>query len=181
MARHALRNLMGVVVAVALSSSPVAAQRPGTQTITNSVSNLCLGVVGVDSHEAGALVEVYTCNPGGGDQGRDNRWTIVTQADGFVQIRNQVSGLCLGVQGVDSHRSGALVEVYTCDPPGVAAQDNQWRIVPQNDGTKQIQNRVSGLCLGVQGADSHGPGGQVEVYDCTSRRFPVRDQHWRIP
>lgn len=180
MSRTQIGRFTLVALALGLISSPVAAQRPGFQTITNSVSGLCLGVQGVDSHVAGGLVEVYTCNPGGGDAGRDNRWSIVQQADGFVQIRNQVSGLCLGVQGVDSHTSGALVEVYTCDGGGLPALDNQWRIVPQNDGTKQIQNRVSGLCLGVQGADSHGPGGQVEVYSCTSRRFPVRDQHWRM-
>ena len=127
MNRHGMRNVLGAVIALALTSSPVAAQRPG-----------------------------------------------------FVSITNAFSNLCLGVQGVDSHVAGGLVEVYTCNPPGIASEDQQWRIVPQNDGTKRIENRVSGLCLGVQGADSHSAGAQVEVYDCNSRRFPVRDQHWRF-
>ena len=179
MNRHGMRNVLGAVIALALTSSPVAAQRPGFVSITNAFSNLCLGVQGVDSHVAGGLVEVYTCNPPG-IASEDQQWRIVPAADGFVSITNKVSNLCLGVQGVDSHRSGALVEVYTCNPPGIASMDQQWRIVPQNDGTKRIENRVSGLCLGVQGADSHSAGAQVEVYDCNSRRFPVRDQHWRF-
>lgn len=35
---------------------------------------LCLGVRGVDHHKPAAGVEVYACDPGRGDAGRDGRW-----------------------------------------------------------------------------------------------------------
>src|SRR5690606_23179636 len=46
----------------------------GPRLLRNRVSNLWLGVRGVDSHRAGEGAEVYHCDPGGSDPGRDNRW-----------------------------------------------------------------------------------------------------------
>jgi hypothetical protein len=48
----------------------------GYVALKNRVSGLCLGVQGVDSHKAGAGVEVYHCAPGGGDAGRDSLWKV---------------------------------------------------------------------------------------------------------
>ena len=145
------------------ASPPVA----GYDHILNKVSNLCLGVMGVDGHGPGVRVEVYHCNPGGGDAGNDNQWTIKDLGNGYSHIINKVSGLCLGVLGVDGHGPGVRVEVYHCNPGGGdAGNDNQWTIKDLGNGYSHIINKVSGLCLGVLGVDGHGPGVPVEVFHC---------------
>ena len=171
--------------AFALFSGPIAsAQTPlsGYQHIHNAVSDLCLGVRGIDAHAPGTEVEVYHCNPGGGDRGLDNQWTFVLLSNGYVHILNRVSSLCLGVRGVDNHTPGTGVEVYHCNPGGGdRGLDNQWRIVAEPDGFVVIQNRVSGLCLGVVGVDAHGPGAGAEVYHCNpGGADPGRDNRWRF-
>jgi hypothetical protein len=179
---------LGALAATALIASSERAAiaetpAPEHQVITNAVSNLCLGVRGVDNHPAGTGVEVYYCNPGAGDRGHDNQWVFSPAGDGYVNIKNRASNLCLGVRGVDRHTAGTEVEVYTCVPGGGdAGLDNQWRVVAEPDGFKRIENRVSGLCLGVRGVDQHGPGSGAEVYHCTppSSSDPGRDNRWRF-
>ena len=43
-------------------------------------------------------------------------WSIESLGEDYSYIKNAVSGLCLGVQGVDDHTAGAGVEVYHCNP-----------------------------------------------------------------
>lgn len=77
--------------------------------IKNKVSNLCLGVRGLDSHSAGAEVEVFKCD------GQDSHWYFrEIESRKQFQIKNRVSQLCLGVVGVDKPQRGAAVEVYHC-------------------------------------------------------------------
>src|SRR4028119_2493314 len=66
-------------------------------------------------------------------------------------IQNRDSGLCLGVRGVDNHRPGTGAEAYHCKPGGGdPGRDNQWDIIKIRDSIySYIQNRDSGLCLGV--------------------------------
>ncbi|WP_373372247.1 ricin-type beta-trefoil lectin domain protein [Sorangium atrum] len=157
-------------------------QPPGYVSLVNAVSNLCLGVREVDNHGPGAGVEVYTCNPGGADRGCDNQWRMESTTDGFVHIKNRVSNLCLGVRGVDQHGPGAEVEVYHCAPGGSdGGRDNQWRVKSDLDGSSRLENRISGLCLGVRGVDQHGPGAGVEVYPCNPGGADNgRDNRWRV-
>lgn len=116
-------------LASSLSRVEAQAERRSRFFIANRVSNLCLGVLGVDGHGPGVRLEVYHCNPGGGDAGNDNQWTIKGLGKGYSQIVNRVSGMCLGVVGVDDHWAGAAVEVYRCNPgSGDAGEDNQWTI-----------------------------------------------------
>jgi hypothetical protein len=152
------------------------------RSFNNAVSNLCLGVQGVDHHSAGANVEVYTCSPGGGDKGCDNDWIITPAGGGFSFIKNRVSGLCLGVKGVDRHGPGALAEVYNCNPGGHdPGLDMQWRIVDEGNGLSRLENRVSNLCLGVQGVDNHRAGALVEVYTCNPGHGDAgRDNRWKL-
>jgi Ricin-type beta-trefoil lectin domain len=169
-------------LASSLSRVEAQAERPSHFFITNKVSNLCLGVLGVDGHGPGVRVEVYHCNPGGGDAGNDNQWTIQDLGNGYSHIINKVSNLCLGVVGVDSHGPGARVEVYHCNPGGGdAGNDNQWTIQPLTNGYSYIKNRVSGLCLGVVGVDDHWAGAAVEVYRCKPGSGDAgNDNQWTI-
>ncbi len=135
--------------------------------IRNRVSNLCLGVVGVNNHTAGARAEVYYCDPAGSDAGYDNQWYL-QQIGSYYRIRNRVSNLCLGVVGVDNHTAGAPVEVYDCSPSASDGKlDAQWYLSPVGSiGFETIKNRVSNLCLGVVGVNNHTAGAREEVYHC---------------
>jgi Ricin-type beta-trefoil lectin domain len=154
----------------------------GYYHILNKVSNLCLGVMGVDGHGPGVRAEVYHCNPGGGDAGHDNQWTIQDLGNGYHHVTNRVSNLCLGVVGVDNHPVGERVEVYHCNPGnGDAGNDNQWEIKDLGNGYSHIVNKVSGLCLGVLGVDGHGPGVPVEVFHCNPGSGDAgNDNQWTI-
>jgi len=169
---------------LASSLSRVEAQSVGQSRlfITNRVSNLCLGVRGVDVHGPGVRVEVYHCSPGSGDAGNDNQWSIKDLGNGYSHIINKVSNLCLGVVGVDGHGAGAAVEVFHCNPGGGdAGNDNQWTIKGLGSGYSQIINRVSGLCLGVVGVDDHWAGAAGEVYRCNPGSGDAgEDNQWTI-
>ncbi|XZN91854.1 MAG: RICIN domain-containing protein [Microcoleus sp.] len=169
-------------LASSLSRVEAQAEKQSRFFITNKVSNLCLGVLGVDGHGPGVRVEVFHCNPGGGDAGNDNQWTIKDLGNGYSHIINKVSNLCLGVVGVDGHGPGARVEVYHCNPgSGDAGNDNQWTIQPLRNGYSYIKNRVSGLCLGVVGVDDHWAGAAVEVYRCKPGSGDAgNDNQWTI-
>lgn len=129
-----------------------------------NASGLCLGVVGVDNHRAGAPVEVYFCDR---SPGYDQQW-YKQSVDGYYRIKNRVSGLCLSVVGVNRHGAGDPVEVYYCYPSTSDSKlDAQWSFNEHTTlGFGTFRNRVSGLCLGVVGLNRHTAGARAEVYNC---------------
>lgn len=171
---------MGAAFVLTSFTALTASAADDPQVITNGASNLCLGVRGVDKHGPGTGVEVYWCNPGNGDRGLDYQWTFEDAGDGYWFFKNRVSGLCLGVRGVDKHEPKTEVEVYHCKPGGNdPGADGQWKIVPEKDGFKRIENRVSGLCLTVRGGAKHSAGTAVEVRACDTKG-DEREGHWRF-
>jgi Ricin-type beta-trefoil lectin domain-like len=105
----------------------------------------------------------------------DQLWTLRPVGGDYYQIVNEVSGLCLGVQGFDTPALGTRVEVYHCAPaPPEKVQDTHWRFV----GT-QIRNYLHGYCLGVQGYDTLQAGELAEVFNCeASAEDALLDSHW---
>ena len=102
------------------------------------------------------MIEQWTCN-GGSNQ----RFALVPADPGYVFIKNANSGLCLNVQG-RSVSPGALIVQWTC---GVAAKNDQWRVVTHSDGTSSFVGLQSGLCLDVPGA-STADGVQLDQQTC---------------
>lgn len=111
--------------------------------------------------------------PIAGDALRDSEWTLVRDGDQYVQLRNRLSGLCVGRVAGDI-RSGATAQVVAC---GAAAHFDM-RALP--NGEVQFAERQSGLCLGVRGVDRHTPGTDVEFYACQpGGGDPGLDARWR--
>lgn len=113
----------------------------------------CLGVRGFDSHSAGAGIEEYYCGPDASDAKKDSEWSLRPTTGGYYRLVNMVSGLCLGVTGVDSHADGSYTEVYDCEPGNGpwgydAKRDSEWKFVDQGGGNYSLQNRLSGFYLG---------------------------------
>lgn len=152
--------------------------------LRNKASALCLGVVGEDSHNSGAAVEVYDCAPASGDPRRDEHWYRVSKGQNYSEYRNRTSGLCLGVVGGNNHGPGARAAVYTCGGVTQPAADHQWATndLPQSFVThRRIVDSQSGWCLGVQGRDSNVNGSLAEIYSCQSYPGdPMRDSEWKL-
>ncbi len=147
-----------------------------TRRFVNQANNsLCLGVRGNDLHRPGTEAEVYSC-AASGDPTQDERWYTVPTSDGYFQMVNSVSGLCLGLLGIsppnggNAFAAGTLAEVYTCTPNREdSKRDQEWRLVSvSGDSTVvQIQNRAAAdLCLGVVGRDRPTSGATVQVSYC---------------
>lgn len=148
--------------------------------LLNGASTLCLGVAGVDRHRAGEAVHLAVCVGERNERPLDHQWSLAPADSGFELIRNEVSGLCLGVRGVDQATLGAEAEVFDCTAVrGDARLDNQWRRVETARGAFQLRNRVSGLCLGVKGGDRHEPGALAVLDNCDAPRRG-RDTLWSV-
>jgi hypothetical protein len=146
--------------------------------LINGSSNLCLGVKGGHQHRAGAGIEVVPCLGERGERPLEHQWTVVAAAPGFEFIRNEASGLCLGVKGVDQAGMMAEAEVFDCNAAGQDQRlDNQWKITSSGRGAMQLKNRVSGLCLSVQGGDRHGIGSAGLLDRCDGPR-DGKDSQW---
>ncbi len=150
---------------------------PPPLAFMNASSGLCLGVVGNDRHRAGDGVELAPCLGERGQRPIDQQWNVVPAGDGLSTVRNQATGLCLGVRGVDRATVGAEAEVYDCGAaPGDPRLDNQWKVVDTERGV-QVRNRVTGLCLSVRDGDRHGPGAVAVLDECDAPRRG-RDSTW---
>jgi hypothetical protein len=162
------------------SIQPIELRQPyDLQFIRNRVSGYCVGVEGYDTSSlVQAWTEAYDCvSKDPADKGHDVQWRIVHLTDerdrGYVQIRNRVTDLCLGVGNPDDPVS-TRIEVSecasTCTDPRF---DAHWVLAPVGAEAEvsdrvHIINRVTGLCLGVHGGDHHGRASQLQLSRCSS-------------
>ncbi|MFJ9005651.1 RICIN domain-containing protein [Streptomyces canus] len=140
----------------------------GYHQLVAAHDNLCLDVYG-NSAGAGAVIDQWTCNGQGNQQFR-----FIPAAGGYGELRAQNSGLDVAVAG-DSTAAG--VPDIVQQTPGTAAAE-LWLPVRQSDGSYAFQNKNSGLCLDVYGADST-TGRQLDQWPCknapgTNQDFIVR-------
>jgi hypothetical protein len=150
--------------------------------LSNRVSGYCLEVPGNDSHGAGTQVDVYNCDVNASDPKLDEQWDVRPTSGGYFNLVNKYSNLCLGVNGVDNHGTGAAVEVYYCgansgDPK--VDQEWTWQLVAYN--RYKLVNRLHGYCLSMPGIDSHSLGSGVEVQSCSAVSGDSRnDEQWTV-
>lgn len=125
-------------------------------TLVASHSGKCVDVR-AKSTDPGAVIEQWTCN-GGSNQS----FALLPADPGYVFIKNDLSGLCLNVAG-RSLSDGGLIIQWTC---GVAAKNDQWRVISNADGTTSFVGHESGLCLEVPGSAT-SDGVQLDQATCT--------------
>lgn len=77
-------------------------------------------------------------------------------------IANQLSGLCVDVNGDPGTGHGANVALYTCDPATKANTDHRWEFLASG----HIRNKASNRCLDVAGAPGTANGSNVGIADC---------------
>jgi len=116
-------------------------------------NNLCLDVYGSSSN-AGAVIDQWTCNGQANQQ-----FQFVPATGGYGELRAQGSGQDV-VAGSTAQGTPNIVQ----GPPGTTAA-GLWQPLPQTDGSYELRNQASGLCLDVYGANST-LGQQLDQWPC---------------
>ncbi len=111
---------------------------PGTYTITNKNSNLCLAIRGA-TQANGEEGTQWNC-----DGNADKNWKLIDAGSGYFKLQNQNSNLFLAVGGASRDYGGRCVQYVDQGQP-----DIQWRFVDAGAGWYKIQNKNSGLFLAI--------------------------------
>ncbi|WP_410638562.1 non-reducing end alpha-L-arabinofuranosidase family hydrolase [Amycolatopsis sp. lyj-346] len=143
--RHLIAVLAaGATVAVTALFGANAAQADVTGALRGVGSGRCLDVAN-SSQADGALLQIYDCSGGAGQQ-----WTSTNSGQLTV-----FGGKCLDVPG--SATAGTRVQIWTCH----GGANQQWRV--NADGS--VAGVQSGLCLDVTGAGTAN-GTAVALWTC---------------
>mmetsp|Transcript_84373 Transcript_84373/g.239183 ORF Transcript_84373/g.239183 Transcript_84373/m.239183 type:complete len:1065 (-) Transcript_84373:265-3459(-) len=167
--------------------------------LRNRGNGLCVDVEGTAATELQTNIMIYTCELPGSTYSKDQRWELTP--DGL--LRNQLSGKC--IDGDEVKNGGATVKQWPCKVDDNRTQ--AWELTPDgfllNQGTGrcidsgmsmyacpytdqrwkvrangQVANRLSGLCLGVDGR--RGSGDAVVLRRCKKVLSPASDQAWKL-
>jgi hypothetical protein len=140
----------------------------GNHQLVVANDNLCLDVFG-NTGNAGAAIDQWTCN------GQTNQqFQFLPGSGGYGELRALNSGQDVAVSG--SSTSAGVADIVQQPPNGAA--NGLWLPVAQSDGSFSFQNKNSGLCLDVFGANSN-LGQQLDQWQCknapgTNQDFFVR-------
>ena len=146
-ALHKTVYLVALVIALAFSAKPAAADQPFV--FFNSHTGLCLGPEN-DSMLQGAAIVQEPCKAGGAEE-----WLYISLGSAGFQFENALTGMCLDARGGAANHTP--IQQWTCN--GISNQ--KWQIsVPAKGsaGAPVVSNvaRSSGYCLDI-------PGGQTTV------------------
>jgi hypothetical protein len=123
---------------VALPGAASAAAGPGTYTLVNSGSGLCLDLPGSGTG-AGVQADLQSCS-GAANQA----WTLTASGSGFT-VASRASGLCLGIAAA-STSAGKAVEQLACD----GSANEQWALTASGS-TYQLVDANSAKCMNASG------------------------------
>jgi hypothetical protein len=127
----------------------------GYHHLTIGSDSLCLDVYG-NTTASGAAIDQWTCN------GQSNQqFQFVPGSGGYGALQAQNSGDDITVTG---NATTAGTPDITQQPASSSAT-SQWLPVQQTDGSWELKNSASGLCLDVYGAGST-LGQQLDQWPC---------------
>jgi Ricin-type beta-trefoil lectin domain-like len=89
------------------------------------------------------------------DSSTTQHWTLVSEGANYYEIKNNASGLLLGMQN-EGILAGADALIWGDN----GTSDHLWQVISQGSGEYKIENYNSGLVLGVLNA-STASGAQV--------------------
>ena len=87
------------------------------------------------------------------------KWTLTLESSGYYEIKNNASGLVLGISN-ESKSDGADALIWGDN----GTPDHLWQVISQGNGQYKIENGNSGLVLGVLN-ESTSSGAQVLQWD----------------
>ncbi|WP_237107218.1 RICIN domain-containing protein [Nonomuraea sp. MG754425] len=147
----------GVVGATSASAAPA----PGSYTVVNNGSGLCLTVPGASTSDGVQLTQT-ACG------GAAQTWTLAAVSGGYT-LKAAHSGKCAGVKDA-STSAGKAVQQETCT--GAASQT--WTAA-ESGSTVRLASANGGKCLNIKD-DSTASGGLVQTNSCDS----VATKQWRL-
>ncbi|MDQ1082419.1 MULTISPECIES: RICIN domain-containing protein [Microbacterium] len=154
------RTVSAPFAATRCLGTPVAPVGTGpNQEIRNQQNTLCLDDYNYDT-TPGAEVRQWTCM-----EGQNQLWGIADRGNGYAEIKNTYSGLCL-----DTRNSGPGVHQWTCG----TGTGQQWQLTDVGGGWTEIRNRSNGLCL--ESTASPIDGGVLAQVACNGTGV----QRWRL-
>ncbi|ACZ89618.1 RICIN domain-containing protein [Streptosporangium roseum] len=149
----------GLAVGVSVAS---AAPAPGTYTLVNAASGLCLAVPGGSTSDGVQLVQ------NGCDGAAGQAWSLTAAGSGF-QLKATHSGKCAGVKDA-STSAGKAVQQEGCS--GAASQT--WQLT-QSGTDYRVVNANGGKCLNTKD-NATSAGALVQQNSCDS----VATKQWRL-
>jgi polygalacturonase len=157
--------MAGTLAVVALPGTANAAATPGTYTIVNAASGLCLDLPG-SSTATGVQLDLQTCT------GAANQTWTLTSAGSADTITTPISGLCLGI--IDNSTSaGKAVQTQTCTGNTI----QQWTPTTTTTGasTYHLINLASTKCINTSSSGTT-PGTLIVQNSCDT----VTTKSWTL-
>jgi ricin-type beta-trefoil lectin protein len=140
--RHRSGFLVAVVTAAALVLVPAAANAQTEYNVTiGTGSTLFSGVLDVSGASIAVGAQVIQWEP---DGGRNQRWNLVPDVNGWEHIVSLNSDLCLATNGTPRN----IIIQWPCSN----SQQEDWATQLNPSGTTCIRNPESGMWLDVSGA-----------------------------
>ncbi|MFD8973386.1 MULTISPECIES: RICIN domain-containing protein [Streptomyces] len=146
-----LAALVGTLVAGAPSAS---AQPNGSEYPSVSNPDKCLATNGQVA-QLGAPAILWECN-----YNPDQRWTFIAAGEGYDYLRNDL-GYCLDIPFSSMDRGVQAIQ-WDCNN----GHNQQWKVEYRPDSQFRLRNRVSGLCLDIEGNNSGTNGARLIQWDC---------------
>ncbi|MFI5491419.1 RICIN domain-containing protein [Actinoplanes sp. NPDC051859] len=137
------------------------------QHVVNNHSNLCLSNGGTKNPKAIATQVVCT-------NSNDIEWHLRARGGSYTEIRNDRSGLCLGLQA-GSDKRGTLAVQWHCNNGN---KDQNWLVDVDANGLTKLINANGGHCLAIEGG-TNKPARLLQ-WDCNANNGANKDQYWRL-
>jgi hypothetical protein len=144
-----------VIGGAGLQSSSGGGFPSGYHRLVIASDSLCLDVYG-NTSASGAAIDQWTCNGQANQQ-----FQFVPVSGGYGELQAQNSGDDVAVSGGST--AAGVPDIVQQPPNG--SSGSLWRPLQQSDGSYELQNSGSGLCLDVYRAGSN-LGQQLDQWPC---------------
>jgi hypothetical protein len=154
--------------------------------LRNSLSGVCIDVIGAPGTAEGTRLQTYPCETSGydawgGPSDQFWQWNTYTKF-----IRNTVSpNLCLGVNRASGTANGTPLQLSACDISEYDPWGNVTKQVWSSVGSF-IYNENSDKCIDISGAPGNSNHLPIQLWDCewtgvNPDNGSPTDQKWDIP
>ncbi|MEW1860615.1 RICIN domain-containing protein [Streptomyces sp. NPDC088194] len=153
---------------------------PGYQLGGNDNTGRCVDDSSDASVADGNLLRGFPCGQGNYDGGWQ-KWKVIALANGYAQLQNGATGLCLDDS---SHSDGKdYLRGFPCLTPSFTAGWQGWRIVNRTTAKgyyeQVLQNAATGRCLDDSNAGPNN-GDLLRGYTCNGTSQDNGFQGWDI-
>jgi hypothetical protein len=152
-------DVTGTAIVSGSSTSPPGTVPTGYHPFVVDSNGLCLDSYG-DTANAGAVIDQWTCN---GQANQELQFVPTSGGYGELQVEGSGQDVTAIAEGPSSASAQGVPDIVQEPVSGSTA--SQWLPEEQSDGSWQLENDNSGLCLDVYG-DGSNTGQQLDQWPC---------------